>query len=83
MLKNDFADRAIKAESEGWDESKLKELLGASARGLVFLKAIKLKVSLKQVKVRIGDEILTVKEVFNKLLNEISEAKQRNERIIF
>ena len=84
MLKNDFADRAIKAESEGWDESKLKELLGSKRERLGIFEGDQVEGELEAGQSSgLVNEILTVKEVFNKLLNEISEAKQRNERIIF
>ena len=84
MLKNDFADRAIKAESEGWDESKLKELLGSKRERLGIFEGDEIQGELEAGQSSgLVNEILTVKEVFNKLLNEISEAKQRNERIIF
>jgi len=84
MLKNDFADRAIKAESEGWDESKLKELLGSKRERLGIFEGDQVEGELEAGQSSgLVNEILTVKELFNKLLNEISETKQRNERIIF
>ena len=84
MLKNDFADRAIKAESEGWDESKLKELLGSKRERLGIFEGDEIQGEFEAGQSSgLVNEILTVKELFNKLLNEISEAKQRNERIIF
>jgi len=84
MLKNDFADRAIKAESEGWDEIKLKELLGSKRERLGIFEGDQVEGELEAGQSSgLVNEILTVKELFNKLLNEISEAKQRNERIIF
>jgi len=52
MLKNDFADRALKAEKEGWDEVKLKELLGAKRERLGIFEGDELRVSLKQAKVQ-------------------------------
>lgn len=84
MLKNDFADRVIKAESEGWDESKLKELLGSKRERLGIFEGDEIEGELEAGQSSgLVNEILTVKEVFNKLLNEISEAKKRNQRIIF
>ncbi len=83
MLKNDFADRALKAEKEGWDEVKLKELLGAKRERLGIFEGDEIEGELEAGQSSgLVNEILTVKEVFNKLLNEIFAAKQRNEKII-
>jgi len=84
MLKNDFADRALKAEKEGWDEVKLKELLGAKRERLGIFEGDEIEGELEAGQSSgLVNEILTVKEVFNKLLSEISEAKQKNDRLIF
>jgi len=84
MLKNDFAFRAIKADSEGWDEVKLKELLGAKRERLGIFEGDEIEGELEAGQSSgLVKEILTVKELFQKLLNEISEAKQRNEKLIF
>jgi enoyl-[acyl-carrier protein] reductase II len=84
MLKNDFAFRALQAEKEGWDEIKLKELLGSKRERLGIFEGDEMEGELEAGQSSgLVNEILTVKELFNKLLNEISKAKQRNERIIF
>jgi len=84
MLKNDFADRALKAENEGWDESKLKELLGSKRERLGIFEGDEVEGELEAGQSSgLVKEILTVKELFQKLLHEISEAKQRNEKLIF
>lgn len=84
MLKNDFADRALKAESDGWDESKLKELLGSKRERLGIFEGDEIEGELEAGQSSgLVKEVLTVKELFQKLLNEISEARQRNERLIF
>jgi enoyl-[acyl-carrier protein] reductase II len=84
MLKNDFADRALKAENEGWDESKLKELLGSKRERLGIFEGDEIEGELEAGQSSgLVKEILTVKELFSKLLNEISEAKQRNKKLIF
>ena len=83
MLKNDFADRALKAEKEGWDESKLRELLGSKREKLGIFEGDENEGELEAGQSSgLIKEILTVKELFNKLLNEISEAKRRNDQLI-
>lgn len=83
MLKNDFAFRALKAESDGWDDSKLKELLGSKRERLGIFEGDEIEGELEAGQSSgLVNEILTVKELFNKLLKEISEAKKRNDQII-
>jgi len=83
MLKNDFASRAYKAESEGWDETKLKELLGSKRERIGIFEGDEIEGEFEagQSSGLIKD-ILTVKELFSRLLSEISEVKKRNEKII-
>jgi len=84
LLKNDFAFRALQADREGWDEIKLKELLGSKRERLGIFEGDEMEGELEAGQSSgLVNEILTVKELFQKLLNEISEAKQRNEIIIF
>ena len=84
MLKNDFAFRALKGDGECWDESKLKELLGSKRERLGIFEGDEIEGELEAGQSSgLVNEILTVKELFKKLLNEISGAKQRNEKIIF
>jgi len=84
MLKNDFASRAMNAERDGWDESKLKELLRSKRERLGIFEGDVIEGELEAGQSSgLVKEILTVKEFFQKLLKEVSEAKQRNERIIF
>jgi len=84
MLKNDFADRALKAEKDSWDESRLKELLGSKRERLGVFEGDEIEGELEAGQSSgLVNEILTVKELFKKLLKEISEAKQRNEKLIF
>ena len=83
MIKNAFAMRAVQAEFEGWNIDQLKELLGTKREHLGIFEG-----DLTEGELEAGQsaglvkEILTVKELFKKLLNEISEAKERNERLI-
>ena len=84
MLKNDFAYRALQAEKEGWDESRLKELLGSKRERLGIFEGDEIQGELEAGQSSgLVKEILTVKDLFQKLMNEISEAKQRNEKLIF
>lgn len=83
MLKNDFAFRAVNAEKDGWDEEKLKELLGKKrARSGIF------EGDETEGELEAGQdsglikEILNVKELFQKLLDEIRETQKRNSKII-
>jgi enoyl-[acyl-carrier protein] reductase II len=83
MLKNDFANRARLAEKEGWDETKLKELLGSKRERLGIFEGDENEGELEAGQSSgLVKEILTVNELFAKLLGEISKAQERNEKII-
>ena len=83
MIKNDFAFRALEAEKEGWDEIKLKELLGSKRERLGIFEGDEIEGELEAGQSSgLVKEILSVKELFSKLLNEISEAKKRNDKLI-
>ena len=83
MIKNAFAMRAVQAEFEGWNIDKMKELLGTKRERLGIFEG-----DLTEGELEAGQssglvkEILTVKELFNKLLKELSETKKRNEVLI-
>ncbi len=62
---------------------KLKELLGSKRERLGIFEGDEIEGELEAGQSSgLVNEILTVKELFKKLLNEISEAKQRNEKLI-
>lgn len=83
MLKNDFANRAVKADGEGWDGIKLIELLGSKREKLGIFDGDEIEGELEAGQSSgLVKEILSVKELFAKLLNEISEAQERNKKII-
>ena len=83
MLKNDFASRAQKAESEGWDGIKLKELLGSKREKLGIFEGDEIEGELEAGQSSgLVSEILSVKELFEKLLKEIVETKKRTNEII-
>jgi len=83
LIKNDFAFKAVKAESEGWDEMKLKELLGRKREMLGIFEGDE-----KEGELEAGqssgliNEIIPVKVLFEKLLSEIEDVQKRNEKII-
>ena len=83
MLKNDFAIQATKAEDEGWDDNKLLELLGSKRERLGIFEGDENEGELEAGQSSgLVSDILFVKELFIKLLKEISEAKERNDRLI-
>jgi len=83
MMKNDFALRAVKAEEEGWNDVKLMELLGSKRERLGIFEGDETEGELEAGQSSgLVNEILTVKELFAKLLNEISLAEKRNQKII-
>jgi len=83
MLKNDFALKAAKAEDEGWDDKKLMELLGSKRERLGIFEGDEIDGELEAGQSSgLVNEILTVKELFTKLLNELSTAQKRNQNLI-
>ena len=83
MLKNDFAFRAVKAEKAGWDEEKLKELLGKKRERLGIFEGDETEGELEAGQGSgLINEILTVEVLFKKLLDEILEAQKRSNKIM-
>ncbi len=83
MLKNDFAFRAIQAERDGWDEIKLKELLGSKRERLGIFEGDENEGELEAGQSSgLVREILSVKELFQKLFNEMSESQKRINNLI-
>ena len=78
MLKNDFAYRAIQAEKEGWDEIKLRELLGNKRERLGIFEGDETEGELEAGQSSgLVKEILTVKELFERLLREVEDTLKR------
>jgi enoyl-[acyl-carrier protein] reductase II len=78
VIKNDFALKAIKAESEGWNEIQLRELLGAKReRSGIF------EGDITEGELEAGQSVgmikdsPTVKELFDRLIKEYETAKRR------
>ena len=83
MLKNDFAQRAVQAEKEGWDDVKLMELLGSKRERLGIFEGDENEGELEAGQSSgLVNEILTVKELFVKLLDEVESAQKRNQNLI-
>jgi enoyl-[acyl-carrier protein] reductase II len=83
MIKNDFAIRAVQAENEGWEDKKLMELLGSKRERLGIFEGDETEGELEAGQSSgLINEILSVKELFNKLLLEIETANQRNQSLI-
>ena len=78
MLKNDFADRAIQAEKDGWDEIKLRELLGSKRERLGIFEGDETEGELEAGQsVGLIKDIPTVKELFERLLREVEDTLKR------
>lgn len=83
MLKNNFADEALKAESEGWNPDKLKELLGTKRERLGIFDGNEQEGQMEAGQsAGMIKEILPVKKLFENLLREIEEATINNENRI-
>ncbi len=82
MLKNDFAYRAVKAEEDGWEEEKLKELLGTKRERLGIFEGDEVDGEMEAGQGSgLIKEILTVGDLMKKLLNEIRNANERNNQL--
>lgn len=78
MLKNDFADRAVKAGSDGWSENQLTELLGQKRERLGIFDGDELEGELEAGQcVALIKEILTVDKIFSNLISEFQSALQK------
>ena len=83
MLKNDFAEKAVAAESEGWKEKELRELLGTKRERSGIFEGNETEGELEAGQSSgLVKEIYTVESLFTKLLNEIEAAADRNQKII-
>ncbi|NWG28091.1 MAG: nitronate monooxygenase [Ignavibacteriaceae bacterium] len=82
MIKNDFASRAVRAEYEGWNELQLKELLGSKRERAGIFEGDETEGELEAGQVAgLIKDIPTVKELFGRFLNEISETKNRIDQV--
>lgn len=78
MIKNDFAERAIKAEKEGWDEIKLKELLASKRERLGIFEGDENEGAMEAGQgAGLIKDIPTVEILFRRLLEEYNLAIKR------
>lgn len=81
MLKNDFALKALEAESEGRDIKSLTELLGQKRERLGIFEGDETEGELEAGQsAALVKEILPVKKIFDNLLSEYQSALQRLNR---
>ena len=75
MMKNDFALRAVKAELEGWNDEKLRELLGTKRERLGIFEGDFVEGEMEAGQgVGLIKDIPTVKELMGRLVKEVEEA---------
>ena len=75
MMKNDFALRAVKAELEGWNDEKLRELLGTKRERLGIFEGDLVEGEMEAGQgVGLINDIPTVKELMERLVKEVEEA---------
>ena len=83
MMKNDFALRAMKAESEGWNELQLRELLGAKRERAGIFEGDLVEGDLEAGQgIGLIKDIPTVKDFFERLLKEYEQANERIKTIV-
>jgi enoyl-[acyl-carrier protein] reductase II len=76
MLKNDFALRAVKAETEGWNEAQLQELLGKKRERAGIFEGDEVEGEMEAGQSSgLVKEILPVEVVFKNLIQEYAAAK--------
>lgn len=82
MLRNDFSERALAAEKEGWDTVRLKELLGHKRERLGIFEGDETE---GQMEAGQGSglikEILPVSEIFRQLLSGYESALKRIQQL--
>lgn len=78
MMKNDFALRAVKAELDGWSEEQLKELLGTKRERLGIFEGDETEGEMEAGQgVGLIKDLLTVKDLFERLLSEYESVYQK------
>ena len=83
MLKNDFALKAKIAQTEGWKEKELRELLGKKREMMGIFEGNESEGEFEAGQSSgLIKEIYTVESLFTKLLEEVEGAFNRNQNII-
>jgi enoyl-[acyl-carrier protein] reductase II len=78
MLKNDFSERALKAELEGWGEEELRELLGTKRERLGIFEGDETEGQMEAGQgAGLIKEILPVEEIFRKLISGYNDALKK------
>lgn len=78
LIKNDFAIRAMKAESNGWDENQLRELLGTKRERAGIFEGDLAEGELEAGQgVGLINDIPTVKDLFKRLLDDHNLSKKK------
>jgi enoyl-[acyl-carrier protein] reductase II len=81
MMKNDFALKSVKAEEDGWNEEQLRELLGRKRERMGIFEGDETEGEMEAGQSSgIIKEILTVEDLFKKLIIEIEESKNKVDR---
>lgn len=76
MIKNDFAIRAMQADNEGWNEIQLRELLATKRERTGIFEGDLVEGELEAGQgVGLINDIPTVKELFDRLINEYEQSK--------
>ncbi len=82
LIKNDFAIRAMRAESNGWDENQLRELLGTKRERMGIFEGDLVEGELEAGQgVGLINDIPTVKELFNRLIDDYKLTKANLDQI--
>ncbi len=80
MIKNEFAEKAVKAEDEGWSAEQQTELLGKKRAMLGIFEGDEIEGELEAGQISgLIKKILPVKDVINNLLKETEEAYNKVE----
>lgn len=78
MLKNKFAEKALQAESEGWDENRLRELLGRKRAMMGIFNGDENEGELEAGQSSgLIKEILPVEKLMHNLIKELEEEADR------
>jgi enoyl-[acyl-carrier protein] reductase II len=83
MLKNEFADKAMKADAEGWNTNQLKELLGRKREMVGIFDGNEQEGELEAGQSSgLIKNVLPAELIMKKLLAEINEANVRNQNLV-
>ncbi len=82
MIKNNFALRALEAELDGWDEAKLRELLGSKRERAGIFEGDEKEGEMEAGQgIGLIKDILPAAEVFKNLINDFNKTKKQLSRL--